>query len=258
MQNLYPLFERNRILKKESLISLRDYSFAHLKLEYQEYGQGIVRGCDLSVQGNELAVGPGIIKFGRFICLLMEEEKIVYAPAEKIQFLKLKAAAYHTSPDYVAYRAELCLDSEAARMDNEFELCRFNLRNGAQLRTHYTGFLDLQTEYDTINLIHASWSGLGGSSLAPFITRLFAKNILESENCRPEDESFAYLCLCQSGAVPPAVLTAYIKRRTGNREDTALNNSDIYRNMCEMLHKLGQSGGKDKPVTRERHRIMVD
>ena len=45
MQNLYPLFERNRILKKELLWSLRDYSFSQIQLEYQEYGQGIIQGC---------------------------------------------------------------------------------------------------------------------------------------------------------------------------------------------------------------------
>lgn len=36
MQNLYPLFERNRILKKELLWSLRDYAFGQLRLEYGE------------------------------------------------------------------------------------------------------------------------------------------------------------------------------------------------------------------------------
>ena len=64
MQNLYPLFERNRILKKELLWSLRDYAFSHIQLEYQEYGQGIIQGCPVQVQGRELVVGPGMIKYG--------------------------------------------------------------------------------------------------------------------------------------------------------------------------------------------------
>lgn len=58
MQNLYPLFEQNRILKKELLWSLRDYSFAHVQLEYQEYGQGILRGCEIQVRDGKLVVGP--------------------------------------------------------------------------------------------------------------------------------------------------------------------------------------------------------
>ena len=49
MQNLYPLFERNRILKKELMWSLRDYSFTHIQLEYQAYADGMIKGCDLEV-----------------------------------------------------------------------------------------------------------------------------------------------------------------------------------------------------------------
>ena len=40
MQNLYPLFERNRVLKKELLWALRDYSFGQLQLKYADYGDG--------------------------------------------------------------------------------------------------------------------------------------------------------------------------------------------------------------------------
>ena len=61
MQNLYPLFERNRILKKELMWSLRDYSFTHIQLEYQAYADGMIKGCDLEVRGNELVVGKGIV-----------------------------------------------------------------------------------------------------------------------------------------------------------------------------------------------------
>ncbi len=37
MQIIYPMFERNRILKKEQISAIRDYAFAQLQLEYQEY-----------------------------------------------------------------------------------------------------------------------------------------------------------------------------------------------------------------------------
>ena len=45
-------------------LSLRDYAFAHAGVEYQEYGQGILRGCGLSVQGEKIAVRPGLLKYG--------------------------------------------------------------------------------------------------------------------------------------------------------------------------------------------------
>lgn len=62
MQIIYPMFERNRILKKEQISAIRDYAFAQLQLEYQEYEDGILLSCKLEVQNGEVVVGPGLIK----------------------------------------------------------------------------------------------------------------------------------------------------------------------------------------------------
>lgn len=259
MQNLYPLFERNRILKKELLRSLRDYSFAHIQLEYQEYGQGILQGCHIRVQGdNKLAVGPGIIKYGQFICLMMEEESVLYQPAGQTQFLKLKLETDRSSADDTAYRAELSLELCGVQNEHELELCRFNLRSGAELRDQYKDFLDMETEYDTINLLHASWSGLGGASLAPAVTEYFSEIILESENSQPEDRSFAYLCLSQSKAVPAKVLAAYTRHRNGEQTNPPQDNTDLYKAMCSIIDHIRQGGEKSVKGRKERHRILVD
>ena len=66
MENLYPLFEQNRILKKELLWSLRDYTFIHVQAEYGRYGQGFLKGWDIKVRDSELAVGPGLLKAGGY------------------------------------------------------------------------------------------------------------------------------------------------------------------------------------------------
>lgn len=71
------------------------------------------------------------------------------------------------------------------------------------------------TGYDTINSIYGTWGGLGGGSMAPEVTRYFARTVLESENSQPEDRSFAYLCLGKAGGVPTQALTAYVRYRSG-------------------------------------------
>ncbi|MDR2023864.1 MAG: hypothetical protein LBQ71_11630 [Hungatella sp.] len=258
MQNLYPLFERNRILKKELLWSLRDYSFAHLQLEYQEYSQGILWGCDITVRGDKLVVSPGIIKYGPFICLMMEEEMIEYTPLEQMQFLKIKAEIDRSSPDYIAYRTMLLLDQNEAKDEDEFELCRFHLRKGAQLRSQYKGFSDMITEYDTINLIYGSWGGLGGGSMAPAVTRYFARTVLESGNSQPEDRSFAYLCLSQPGAVPAQALTAYARHRSGGGWDKAMDNLSVYQSMCSLIDDIQKGEEKGISIRKEKRRILVD
>lgn len=257
MQNMYPLFERNRILKKELLWSLRDYSFSHAQLDYEEYGEGIIRGCALSIHEKELTVGPGIIKCGRFICLVTEDERIPFAPADQMQFLKFRVETNRSSPDCILYNIELYLDMDEGLGDNEFELCRFHLRHGAQLREDYKDFADMNTEYDTVNLIHSSWGGLGGKSLTPKITRMFSEAILASENVRPEDRSFAYLCLSQPGAIPAAILNDYVYSRLGE-EKCPDGNLGLYESMCEILGEVNLGGGGRTRKRKEKHRIYVD
>lgn len=145
------------------------------------------------MQGSELAVGPGMIKHGGFICLMMEEQRIEYGPKEETQYLKLKIETNRNSPDYIAYDIQLLLDLKGKQNDNEFELCCFNLRKGAQFRDHYKDFFDMETEYDTINVLHADWGGLGGGSIAPAITRCFAESVLENKNSLSDDRAFPIL-----------------------------------------------------------------
>lgn len=258
MQNIYPLFEQNRILKKELLWSIRDYSFSHLQIEYQEYGQGILQGCAIKVKDEQLVVDPGIIKYGSFICLMMEEERIHYKPCEQMQYLKVTIEIDQTSLDYITYRIVLLLDLEEKRSKNEFELCRFNLRSGAKLRNQYNSFSDMETEYDTINLIHADWSGLGGKALSPGITRYFAETVLNSENSQPEDRSFAYFCLCKDGAIPVSVLAGYLCKRTKRGEAQKTNNIGFYKAMCAILKEIEQGEQKREKSVKERCRILVD
>ena len=53
-ENRYPLFEGKRVLKKEMLWALRDYLFAHVYLEYQEYEPGIIQGSASTHQATSL------------------------------------------------------------------------------------------------------------------------------------------------------------------------------------------------------------
>lgn len=258
MQNIYPLFERNRILKKELLWSLRDYSFAHVQLEYQDYGQGMIQGCDVRVRGSKLAVKPGIIKYGSFICLMMEEETISYEPDENMQYLKIRVETDRSSLDYIAYRTALLLEPKGVQNENEYELCRFNLRKGAQLRDRYTSFSDMNTEYDTINLIHGSWGGFGGESMSPAITGYLAERLLAGKSSSPEDRFFAYLCLNQAGAVSHGVLFSYISQRAETEVSPEMDKIEIYRIMCAIADEVGQGEAVGRKIAKGRHTIIVD
>lgn len=256
MQNLYPLFERNRILKKELLWSLRDYAFGHLRLEYKEYADGILQGCDVRVEEKQIVVSPGIIKWKDFILLLREEESIGYEPSDEFVAVKMCFDTEQISLDYVLHKMELVSDKHMDLKENEFEVCRYKLQEGAVLRDKHTDLWDMDTEYNTLNYIHATWGGLGEHSIAPMVSRRFAREILKSDSPQPEDISFAYLCLGQTGAMPMEILRDYLARRNQEKGST-FTNEDIFKKMCEVMKKIRASAENRQQEQSGRRQIIM-
>lgn len=279
MQNLYPLFERNRILRKELLSALRDYSFAYAGLEYLEYGDGILRGCDIRIKEKKITVTPGIIKWGGQIFLMTQEECADYAPSDRTVTIKLRLQKERTA-DFVSCRMELVSDYDALHSDHnalysehdggrqkhdmesavvmEFELCRYRLQEGARLRTDYKDFEDMGTQYDTVNHIHAAWGCLRGNSLSPAITRRFAQEILKAEKRDPEDTAFAYLCLSQPGALPREILIDYVGQRNGCGLLKDAPNEVVFEEMCRVLGKLRSGMGGERREQIGKRQIIVE
>ena len=158
MEHIYPAFERGRIMKKELLWALRDYSYSALQLQYADYLDGIISGCGIRIEDD----------------FLLEREVL---------------------SDYVRYVTEFVLDENLERKQNELEVCRFKLKEGVRLRAEYKDFFDIETEYDTANLANATWTSAGGNTLSKEITAYFARKVLECENDDDKDIRFAYLLL---------------------------------------------------------------
>ncbi len=257
MQSKYPLFKQNRILKKEALTAIRDYSYEYGRLTYQDYDDGILSGCDISVEGDTLKISPGILKYQDKILLLAETERIVYTATDCMQYLKAKIEAETSSPEFITYQVVFSLSTQMECAENELEFCRFHLRQGAELRYQYKDFFDLDTEYDTIHLISAAWSGKGGKTLAPFITKFFSEEILKAPGKRAEDIIFAYGSLNRSTAEAPAVLTHYVNdwaQTTGKWK----TKDEIYKGLCAIL-RAAQAGQPHKELPRqERRKILID
>ncbi|HBA69471.1 MAG TPA: DNA and RNA helicase [Lachnospiraceae bacterium] len=268
MQNIYPLFGQNRILKKEFLWSLRDYAFLHTQLEYQSYGDGILEGCRVEVREKELAVGKGMVKYNGFIYLLTEELTVPYEAAEKTEILKMQLSADKRSEDYISYGISLILTQNTARKENEIEVCRYKLRHGSKLRSQYKGFEDMATEFDTVNVIEADWGAIGGKTISPEVTRYYAGLVLEEGGAHPEDINFAYLCLSQTGAMPVKVVEHYIKNRlektghpwnpsgAGNRK--ACDNKELFHGLNQILDFLQKNRRGVQQNKGIRNRIMLE
>lgn len=243
MEYIYPTFERGRIMKKESLWALRDYSYTALELQYQEYADGIINGCKIGVEGNDLCVGAGLIKCQGFIYLI-SVQRIPYCATNEVQYLKFAVLERQELPDYIKYVAQIGLDEKPPRGSREIELCRFKLREGSVLRTEYKDFYDIQTEFDTVNLADAGWGSRGGTTLSMEITDAYARKILECDGADPIDIQFAYLALQGREAVNRDMLVDYLVRRGG--KDTASDkwtHNDMFAELESILQAV--RSGKD-------------
>ena len=83
MEIRVPVFAGRRILKKESLWDIRDYTYAGWQLYYAEYTDGLLKGCDIRAEDGQLVIGKGMLKFHDFIYLMMEEERVDYQPKNR-------------------------------------------------------------------------------------------------------------------------------------------------------------------------------
>ena len=258
VENLYPLFERNRILKKELMWALRDYAFANIQLEYQDFSDGIIKGCDIKVREKELAVSRGIVKYGGFVYLITEEMTVTYAPEEQLKILKMKMETDKKSEDFIAYRVTLFLDDNPVKGKGELEVCRFKLQHGSGLRNDYKDFEDMSTEFDTVNVIEADWSSISGKTLSPKVTGYFAEQVLAAEFSQAEDINFAYLCLNHPGAVNRRVIENYVERRLADSRAACGGNPDIFHRMVLILHEIRTGSSMNTGQGMRRRQIVVD
>ena len=253
----YPLFERGRILKKELLFALRDYSFGLAKLHFSDYTSGIIAGCGMSVSGEKLSISPGILKFNRFVYVITEPKEVYYEPTEQTIAMKIRfSTTSAVTVDYVDYSGKLVLDSNTELGTNELEVCRFKLKRGSRLRCDYTGFEDIETEFDTVNLAHATWAGIGEPGISLPVLRMFAKEALECRLDQPWDIMFSSQCM-YAETVHRRVIGAYLMSHDMNYTGKETN-IEIYSMLAEILNILKGNAIKPRSPGRGRHVIEVD
>ncbi len=262
-EHIYPAFGQGRIMKKELLLALREYSYEALQLQYKNYPDGIISGCGVRVEHDDAAahtlhIMPGIIKCQGFIFLIPQENTIQYQPSAGYISLKFRLIKVEELTDYVRYQWDFVLDGRLRREQGEIELCRFKLKEGAALRTDYKDFYDIQTEYDTVNLADATWSSPGGHTLSKEITDFFAKKVLECGCAQEGDVQFAYFLLQSKEAVNYPILMDYIARKSrgkkqgwgmakeetpGRDDGGAIDCVEVFGMLAEILDGIRHGGG---------------
>lgn len=257
MEMRVPIFAGRRILKKESLWDIRDYTYAGWQLYYAEYTDGLLKGCDIRAEDGQLVIGKGMLKFHDFIYLMMEEERVDYQPKNRWQMLKAEFSEDETNLDYKAYRVRFFLDEELELGENQMEMCRFYLREGSVLRDSYKNFADMSTEYDTVNLICATVAGIGEKTLHPVVVKQFGEELWNMEEKDQFDFGFCSLVWNTQGRVERKVIAAYLSNKM---KKAVVANIMSYDNQMvyEKLENIVDNMGKFKKEKVNTRVIIVD
>ena len=246
-----PRFAELRIFTREILFSMRDLLWKEQQLAYTDYSSGIITGCGLVEKDGLIGVEPGIVKFGGRLYLLEKQELLPYQPSDQWTVLKIRFGTPIASKDFEYYTGELVLDPETRLHANELEMGRFKLKTGAYLRTDYVDFADMDTEYDTVSLIHAVQAACGEPTLHRKILEQFAREAWPYLQ-DGFDVDFCGHCLAGRQPVRREYLTRYICRRL-EAEYHPMGNRELYEALTRILRTIKGGGAADS-----RHRPAED
>lgn len=242
-ENRYPLFNSGRLLKIEMLDELRNFPREFFDAQLKGYSDGIISGCDMKVSDNYIKILKGIIKYQGVIYLLKEDNKLEYTCNNKLMILNVKFLPEILDSDFKINSTEICLTEDLELGENQIEICRFKLRVGAKLRINHTDFIDLSTEYDTVNTIYAPYAAYGDSSLNPEIIRRFGRELLGCNLSEAWDIAFGMMCVQSKEAVQKEIIVSYLVNKL-DIEMKTYSNEEIYYYLLEVLKsvKEGTSG----------------
>ena len=201
-QYLYPQFQSKRLLRAEMLEQLRDYPRTIVELALNAFADGVVSGCGIRWENEELIVERGMIFYKKKLYFLAEPYAIACKAQDKLRFLKVRFTEEYRETAKVFGIGEIVLENKEVDLSCELELCRFYLQEGAKLRTRYENFDDYSTRYDTVNLIHAPYAAKEQSTISPKLLMQYAEEVICMATSNNIDINFAMNIMAQySGSV---------------------------------------------------------
>lgn len=238
--NVFPNFQKGRILKAEMLESLRDFPRNFWDIYLHGYSDGIIAGADVIVGDNHVTITKGIVKYQEQFYMLEHEVQVPFFNTNKEVFIKVKFGEEVAKSDFRIRSANILIEDLPLQKD-ELELGRFKLREGAQLRFDYTDFFDFITEYNTINIVHVQYAGLGKNTISPMLLRYFSKIVMKSGSQNVYDICFVMHCLNQE-LVDRETILYYLTNRLGI-SDKDYSNLEIYQYLRTIVKEV-KSGMK--------------
>lgn len=258
IRQVFPIFEEGRLLKKDALDLIRDYAPDFFSLLFKNYGNGVIAGFSIRKEEGKVAVGPGILKHGDSFLCMRNEVGLPYDLYGQEAQVAIRKAENSRTADFRTEKYRITLGPVSPPGEELYELGRFRLERGAKLRCagDYKDFRDLETEFNTLNLIHVKYACDNGSGLSPLILRLYGEGIIASPKAEPLDLSFATACL-SGGGVSCGLVRSYLGARDKNGAPGE-ENQEWYKGLKRLYTRLVAGGAVSHGRTGTAGKTWID
>ena len=251
-----PRFDAGVILKAEKMNELVEHAFNLPDLVYRGYTKGIISGLDITIDGDFIVISKGLFLYEEEVYTLNKDIRISYHPTNNWNYLKICKKESMKKIDGIQTHFVVISDDLLTK-ESELELCRFKLQEGAKLRYIYDDFEDMNTEFDTVNLIYSPYSSKELAGLHPKILKNFAKEMLDLRTANTIDIFFCLQILGLNTTMNIAAVIQYIEMKKEEKIEK-VTNYNIYKHLLDILHKekLNAKGIKKKVITQRK--IIID
>lgn len=252
-----PIFSKGSLLSQDMLEALKDYGLQVTQNYFAGYTDGIIAGAEIHVSQGVIYIGQGLIRYDGRLFAIPENTRIVVRPSNEWQSIRAVFSDMSRTNTFEKQAMEFRLCPVPEHEDNAIEICRIRLQDGARLRCDYRGLADMDTEYDTVNLIEAQWAAYGKASINPVILREFVRETQKYKVDNPLDISFVMQLLGSDGRPVSRDLIQYYLENRLEKKGKDYTNREIYQGLCKAL-KLISTGVPQTAEVRRPRRLLVD
>lgn len=254
----YPKFERDMILKAEMLENIKNYPRNLVHLLYQKYSDGILCGTGIQVvEDKNIVVEPGLVKYKGIIYYHTTKEIILCEPLGIEQILVVHFEEQADNINDITYTTQFLLKKDGKVEENEMELCRFILKEGAVLRKDYQDLRDMATLHNTVNIILTPFAGIGSATLSPEITYRFGQEMMKFKLTDAFDVSFVMHCM-QQETIQKEVIEQYVRCHVPNAERGSLSQKQLHHYLTVIVDDTKRGGNRGGMMPGGTRRMLVD
>ncbi len=247
-------FYANTVLTSAQLQETSHYAAQMLDLMYAGYSDGIISGAHVSVEDDFLLVSSGMIRHHGKLYHMEKSERIPYLHTGTRTVLKLRFLDVQERENGLRYDTELILSEDEHLFPYEMELGRFWSEPGAMLRIDDGGWKEMAAAHNYFDIRNVPYAAIGVSTIAPFITYAFAREMEDKGDQTSYDIAFCMQALTKL-PVDREVICRYLAA-CGEKRAQEPTNEQIYEGFLNVLDKRNTKTVKPCQETRVRKFIV--